>query len=125
MDLRKGKTVFLAGVLTLVVIWMILFIGRIADENRLSEENQEAASTILALEATVEALATEVVYAGSDAAAKEWAREDGILIQEGDQRIAVIPMPGTPPAPVPPPTPVPAPQNPFRVWWELYFNTKP
>ena len=125
MDLKRGRTVFLVGFLILVVLWMIIFVGRIADYKRLSQEYEDAQLTLAALEATTNALATEVVRAGSDEAVIEWAYEQRKWIREGDQRIAVLPIEGTPESPLIIKTPTPEPENLFRVWWELFFNTKP
>ena len=125
MDMKKGRTIFLAGFLVLVVVWMIVFGGRIADLNRLSEEYEQSQHTIIALTATTGALATEVVRAESVAAVEEWAYEQRKWIREGDHRIAVIPIEGTPLAPTLIPTETPQPENLFRVWWELFFDTKP
>ncbi len=125
MNLFKGRTVFLVGFLALIVVWMIVFGGRIADLNRLTREYDQSQQTISALTATMSALATEIVRANSDAAVEEWAYEQAKLIKEGDHRVAVVPIEGTPHAPTPLPTPIPQPQNSFRIWWELFFNTKP
>ena len=125
MDLMKGRTVFLVGFLALIVVWMIVFGGRIADLNRLTDEFNQSQLTLSALTATTRALATEIVRADSDAAVEEWAYEQGKMIREGDHRVAVVPVEGTPIAPTPLPTPIPQPQNQFRIWWELFFNTKP
>ncbi len=125
MDLKKGRTVFLIGFLGLIVIWMIAFGSRIADLNRLTAEFEKSQLTISALTATTGALATEVVWAGSDAAVEEWAYNERKWIREGDHRIAIVPLEGTPEAPLLFPTPTPEPQNLFRIWWELFFSTKP
>ncbi len=125
MDFKKGRTVFLIGFLVLVVVWMIVFVGGIADLNRLTDEFDQSQLTLSALTATTDALATEVVKAGSDAAVEEWAYESGKMIREGDHRVAIVPVKGTSSASTPIPTAQPETQNLFRVWWELYFNTKP
>jgi cell division protein FtsB len=125
MDVKRGKTVFLVGFLALVVVWMVIFVGRIADYNRLSQEYEDSQMTIAALTATTNALATQVVRAGSDEAVIEWAYEQRKWIREGDQRIAVIPIEGTPESQLVLKTPTPEPENLFRIWWELFFNTKP
>ena len=125
MDFKRGKTVFLVGLLALVVVWMVIFIGRIADYKRLSREYEDAQLTIAALAATTNALETEVVRAGSDEAVIEWAYEQRKWIREGDQRIAVLPVEGTPESSIIIKTPTPEPQNLYSIWWELFFNTKP
>jgi cell division protein FtsB len=125
MDLKRGRTIFLIGFLILMVVWMVVFVGRIADYKRLSREFEDAQLTIVALEATTVALETQMARAGSDEAVIEWAYEQRKWIREGDQRVAVIPVEGTPTSNLIIKTPTPEPQNLFRIWWELFFNTKP
>jgi hypothetical protein len=125
MDLKRGKTIFLAGFLVLVVVWMIIFVGRIADYRRLSTEYEDAQLTLSALTATTRALATQVVWAASDEAAEKWAYADRKWIKEGDQQIAIVPVEGTPQPQVILQTPTPEPQNQFQIWWELFFSTEP
>jgi hypothetical protein len=125
MDFKKGKTIFLVGFLLVVIIWMIAFGGRIADLNRLTDEFDQAQETMVALTATTRALSTEVIRAASDVAVEEWAYEDRRWIREGDHRIAVVPVEGTPVVPTLIPTVTQQPQNSFRIWWDLFFDTKP
>ena len=125
MDFKKGKTVFLVGFLLVVIIWMIIFGGRIAELNRLTDEFDQAQETMVALTATTRALSTEVIRAASDVAVEEWAYENRRWIREGDHRIAVVPVEGTPVVPTLIPTVTQQSQNLFRVWWDLFFNTKP
>ena len=125
MDFKKGKTVFLVGFLLVLIIWMIIFGGRIAELNRLTDEFDQAQETMVALTATTRALSTEVIRAASDVAVEEWAYENRRWIREGDHRIAVVPVEGTPVVPTLIPTVTQQPQNLFRVWWDLFFNTKP
>jgi len=125
MELKKGKTVFLVGFLLVLIIWMISFGGRIAELNRLTDEFDQAQETMVALTATTRALSTEVIRAASDVAVEEWAYENRRWIREGDHRIAVVPVEGTPVVPTLIPTVTQQPQNLFRVWWDLFFNTKP
>ncbi len=125
MDLKKGKTIFLLGFLLVLVVWMVIFGGRISDLNRLTNEFEQAQETMAALTATTRALATEVVRADSDAAVEQWAYENRRWIREGDHRIAVVPLEGTQVLPTLNPTVTQQPQNLFRVWWDLFFYTKP
>ena len=125
MDLKKGKTIFLLGFLLVLIVWMIIFGGRISDLNRLTSEFEQAQVTMAALTATTRALATEMARADSDAAVEEWAYENRRWIREGDHRIAVVPMEGTQVLPTLIPTVTQEPQNMFRIWWDLFFNTKP
>jgi hypothetical protein len=125
MDLKKGKTIFLLGFLLILIVWMIIFSGRISELNRLTSEFEQAQGTMVALTATTRALSTEVVIADSDAAVEEWAYENRKWIREGDHRIAVVPVEGKSVVPTLIPTATSKPQNLFRIWWDLFFNTKP
>jgi hypothetical protein len=125
MDLLKGRTVILIGFLALVVVWMIAFVSRIADLNRLTAEYEDSQKTIAALTATTGALATEVVQAGSDAAVAKWAYDERKWIREGDHRVVIMPVEGTPEASLLLPTATPEPQNLFQIWWQLFFSSKP
>ena len=79
----------------------------------------------MALTATTGALATEVAYAGSDAAVEKWAIDKRKWIKEGDAQVVIVEVEGTPEEPLRLPTPTPEPPSSFRVWWELFFSTKP
>ncbi len=125
MDLKRGKTLFLLGFLVLVVVWMVVFVGRIADYRRLSADFDDAQHTLIALTATTGALSTQVVWAGSDQAVEQWAYTERKWIREGDQRVAIMPIEGTPAPELLIPTPTPEPENLFQIWWELFFSTKP
>ncbi|MEJ2447504.1 MAG: hypothetical protein P8Y37_06125, partial [Anaerolineales bacterium] len=96
MDLKRRKTLFLIAFLVLVVVWMVIFVGRIADYRRLSAEFDHAQHTLIALTATTGALSTQVVWAGSDQAVEQWAYVERKWIREGDQRVAIMPVEGTP-----------------------------
>ena len=125
MDLKKGKTIFLLGFLLVLIVWMIIFGSRISDLNRLTNEFEQAQETMAALTATTRALATDLARADSDAAVEEWAYENRRWIREGDHRIAVVPVEGTQVLLTLIPTVTQEPQNMFRIWWDLFFNTKP
>mgnify|MGYP006285126745 FL=1 len=108
-----------------MVIWMIAFSSRISDLNRLSREYENAQVTMAALTATTRYLATELAIADSDAAVEEWAYENRKWIREGDHRIVIMPVEGTPePAEIVAET-AEEPENLFRLWWELFFSTQP
>jgi cell division protein FtsB len=125
LDWHGGKRLRRQKFLLVLVVWMVIFGGRISDLNRLTNEFEQAQETMAALTATTRALATEVVRADSDAAVEQWAYENRRWIREGDHRIAVVPLEGTQILPTLIPTVTQQPQNMFRVWWDLFFNTKP
>jgi len=121
----RGRLIVVIVFIVGVVIWMTVFSSRIADLRRLSTEYDQAERTIAALTATTSHLATQVAEAGSDAAVERWAYEERNWIRDGDQRLAIIPIEGTPAAASFQPTPTPTPGNMFQVWWELFFDSGP
>ena len=125
MEKDRGRLIVVIIFFVGVVIWMTVFSSRIADLRRLSTEYDKAERTIAALTATTSHLATRVIEADSDAAVERWAYEERNWIREGDQRLAVIPVEGTPVVPAVQSTPTPTPENMFRVWWELFFDSGP
>jgi len=125
MEKDRGRLIVVIIFFIGVVIWMTVFSSRIADLRRLSAEYDKAERTIAALTATTSHLATQVIEADSEAAVERWAYEDRNWIREGDQRLAVIPVEGTPAVSVVQSTPTPTPENMFRVWWELFFDSGP
>ena len=125
MENTRWKTILLVVFLFGLILWMAVFSDRIANLRRLSGEYEEAERTIEALTATTEHLATQVVIAGSDQEVEEWAYEDRKWVRDGDHRFVIIPKEGTPITPTPHLQTTPKPENNFRVWWKLFFDTQP
>ncbi len=125
MEKSKGKTILLVAFLLGLIIWMMVFSDRIANLRRLTAEYEEAQRTIGALTATTKYLATQVVNAESDDAVEAWAYEDRKWIRDGDHRLVIIPVEGTPVTVTPVPTQPPEEENTFRLWWKLFFDTQP
>ncbi|MBS1250877.1 MAG: hypothetical protein MAG431_02475 [Chloroflexi bacterium] len=111
--------------LAILIFWMMAFREQITNLRRLSSDREQAQETLSALEATQETLATQVALAESGGFAEEDAREKLKWIQEGDQRIGIIPGEGTPIIPTPTPRATAEPVSNFQVWWELFVGTTP
>ncbi len=125
MEKTKGKTILLVVFLVGLIIWMTVFSDRIANYRRLSVEYEKAQHTIGALTATTKYLATQVVIADSDEVVKEWAYENRKWLRDGDHRLVIIPVEGTPVTPTPQLQPTPKSENLFQLWWKLFFDTQP
>lgn len=105
-----------------VVVLMTTLSARIAELNRMEIRRDELADEVSQLLGTRDALKTEVVYAGSDAAVAEWARSEGHMKQDGDHIVVPVPEQGI--TPVVEVTPVPTQQvlKPADVWHALFFG---
>ena len=116
-----GKYLLIFLFLSILIFWMIVFREQITNLRRLSSDLDQAQKTLIALTATQQDLATQVVLAESGGFAEEDARENMKWIQEGDQRIGIIPGEGTPILPTSTPMPTAEPVSNFQEWWELFF----
>ena len=105
-----------------VVVLMTTLSARIAELNRMEIRRDELADEVSQLLGTRDALKTQVVYAGSDAAVADWARNEGHMKQESDHIVVPVPQLGV--TPVVEVTPVPTQQvpKPVDVWHALFFG---
>lgn len=110
-----------AGVAILVLI-VIEFNARLDELNRLTDDAQIYRVQATQMAQTQIALQTQVAYAGSDAAAEQFAREEGHMILNGE--IPVAPVGDNSGTVISTPTPAPAPTPPanWQVWWNLFFG---
>jgi len=105
-----------------VVVLMTTLSARIAELNRMEIRRAELTAEVSHLLETREALQTQVVYAGSDAAVADWARSEGHMKQEGDHIVVPVPEQGAKPVAEVTPVPTPQPPSPWEVWQVLFFG---
>ncbi|MBL8062600.1 MAG: hypothetical protein JNK32_06250 [Anaerolineales bacterium] len=110
-----------AGVFLLILL-VIEFNNRLEELNHLNEQREEVRVMATQAMQTQIALQTQVAYAGSTEAVEEWARTEGHYIQEGDQPVIPIGLPGSEPAIVNTPIPTPTPMQNWEIWWTLLFD---
>ncbi|MBE0672760.1 MAG: hypothetical protein IH588_19455, partial [Anaerolineales bacterium] len=92
-----------AGIFVLI-LFVIEFNSRLEELNRLNDQRDQVRALATQAIQTQMALQTQVAYAGSTASVEEWARTEGHYLQEGDQPVIPIGVPGS--APVIVPTPI-------------------
>ena len=111
----------IAGTAFLVLL-VIEFNNRLNELNHLDDEAQIYRTSATQAQQTHIALETQVAYAGSDAAAEEYARTEAHKILDGE--IPVVPVPDAGNTVIATPTPMPTPtQMPnWQVWWNLFFS---
>jgi cell division protein FtsB len=120
-----------AAILSVGLLLVINFSGRIARGQQTETEHQRLQATIDVLEQQKIDLLKERDYAASDASVEHWAHTEGKMVRDGE--ILVIPIPAgiieptaPPPAPVLITTPAPEPETPkWHLWWNLFFDGEP
>lgn len=110
-----------AGIFMLI-LFVVEFNSRLEELNRLNDQRDEMRGNATQSMQTQVALQTQVAYAASTEAMEEWARTDGHYLQEGDQPVVPVGLPGSEPAIVNTPEPEPVPMQNWEIWWTLFFN---
>lgn len=112
--------------LVIVVVIAILILGdlnrRMSDARRLERDARSLGTEVAGLEATNQALATEVAMATSDVMVEEWARSEARMVQEGEVLIVPVPEEGVTPEPTPAQSESRRPVTNWEVWWALLFG---
>lgn len=121
--LKVIKRHFYILVLILIIVYLVIDLN-----TRLSTltflENQEATlqADVVNLQSTLDTVHDRIVYAESDTAVEEWARQQGLMRKEDDH--VIIPLQGHYDTPTPTPYPeiavTPAPN--WEIWKSLIFD---
>jgi len=120
-----------AAILSIGLLLVINFSGRIARGQQMEIERRRLQATIDVLEQQKLELLKARDYAASDASVEHWAHTEGKLVREGE--ILVIPIPaGIAEATPVPASPVlvaaeePEAEEPkWHLWWHLFFDGDP
>jgi len=129
-QLSSMQIVF-AAILSVGLLLVINFSGRIARSQQTEAERQRLQATITVLEEQQLGLLKDRDFAASDASVEHWAHTEGKMVRDGE--ILVIPIPAgiveptpLPPAPVLITTPRPEPEEAnWHLWWNLFFDGEP
>ena len=116
------KRIFLVAGVVILIILMMDFNNRMNELTRLNREYDKLSVQVTQLAQTAQLLGTEITYATSDAAAQDYARNSGKMVQPGDNPI----VPFAPQASTPKPTAIPT-TNPtqvenWQIWYALFFG---
>ena len=113
----------LAVIGAFIVLFFLLmdFNARINELNRLNTQLSKMQTDVSYSKATEYALEEQILYATSDAAVNEYARNNG-LVREGEK--LVVPIGDSTPVPQGSiePTPVPIKVTNRDIWWALFFG---
>ena len=106
-----------------VLAWLIIdFNSRMAELRRLSADKEQVSAQVTSLVGTQGSLQTQIAYATSENAVKEWAYQEGHWVQPGDN--LVIPISPYESTPAPSPVPVVAPKviSNWQLWLALFVD---
>ena len=118
----KDKRVILVVLAVILVLLLVDFNQRMVLLTRLRGQEKVLTERYAQLESTRLALETELIYAQSDEAVERWAREQAMMIQEGDIPIVLLP-PANPISTQSAPEPVIFEQvRKWEIWQELFFG---
>ncbi len=110
-------------VFTLILTALLIDLNtRISTLKYLTDQKLTLEADVINLKSTLEIVSEQVDYANSDTAVEEWARQQGMMMKEGDH--VIIPLPVDEPTVVPTPVPTVEPtqvEN-WQVWRDLFFD---
>ena len=122
--LKVDKRLLLVVVLAVLVVMMMDFNSRMSVMLQLDQQESQLKTQKVELQQTKVKLEAEIVYANSDRALEEWAREEARLINDGDIPIIILPGGTLKNTPTPPSEPKMTAMNTWEVWKELFFGNR-
>jgi hypothetical protein len=113
-------------VIGLVVLTLLVmdFNNRMAEQRRLSDKREDVAVEATDLRHTQVYLETQIAYATSEAAVREWAYEEGHMVREGENLVIPLEYPGFTPKVTIIPTATPEPETNFQIWLSLFLESR-
>ena len=121
---KQGKSILVIGLLIVLVLLIRDFNSRMGELRRLQSEADIVSTQYSQLAGTQSALETQVAYAGSDEAVKQYLYEQGKYNQPGDIVVVPVPVEGSGPAATPvAPTPLPVVAK-WQLWLALFVEPK-
>jgi cell division protein FtsB len=115
------RVLIVLGVLILVLL-MMDFNTRMGDLSRLKAQRDTLSTEEAQLAQTAQSLDTQIAYATSDLAVQDYARNDGKMVQPGDNPLVLIPPQGSTPQPTPIVTSIPTVVENWQRWFALFFG---
>ncbi len=118
------KYTLMAAGLVLLVYLVMDFNNRTAELRRLEVQKDRVAAEATQAVQAQQLLDTQIAYATSEPAAKEWAYEEGHMVKPGDNPVVPVQAPGATPVPTPAPVLVQRPLNNWQMWLLLFVDLR-
>ena len=116
------KQIWIIAIILLVVALLIDLNTRLSTLQFLTDQKMTLESDVSNLKATLEIVSEKVDYANSDTAIEEWARQQGMMMKEGDHVLIPLPVSETAIEPTATPTIQPTQVENWQVWQKLIFD---
>jgi cell division protein FtsB len=116
------KYTLMAAGLVLLVYLVTDFNNRTAELRRLEAQKESVAAEATQAVQAQQLLNTQIAYATSEPAVKEWAYEEGHLVKPGDNPVVPVQVPGSTPVPTPAPVVVEKPLSNWQMWLLLFVD---
>ena len=110
-------------IIVIIAVYLIIDLNtRLSTLNFLEEQEQTLEADVASLQTTLDTVNDRINYSDSDTAVEEWARQQGLMMQEGDH--VILPLPGVYETPTPTTVPeVEVTQAPnWSIWKSLIFD---
>ncbi len=118
----KDKRVIVTVLAIVLVLLLVDFNQRMSLLTRLRGQEKMLTERYAQLESTRMALENELVYIQSDEAVERWAREEAMMLQEGDVPIILLPPADPVPTQAPPQQVIIEQIAKWQIWQELFFG---
>jgi cell division protein FtsB len=118
------KYTLMAAGLVLLVYLVMDFNNRTAELRRLEVQKDRVAAEATQAVQAQHLLDTQIAYATSEPAAKEWAYEEGHMVKPGDNPVVPVQSAGATPVPTPAPVVVQRPLNNWQMWLLLFVDLR-
>ena len=110
-------------ILALVVVGLLIDLNtRISTLTYLREQKNTLEADVNSLQAPLDIISEEIEYADSDAAVEAWARQQGLMMQDGDHVIIPLSVGEPTPTPTAVPTIQPVEYENWEIWKALIFD---
>ena len=116
------KQIWIIAIILLIVALLIDLNTRLSTLQFLTDQKMTLESDVSNLKATLEIVSEKVDYANSDTAVEEWARQQGMMMKEGDHVLIPLPVSETAIEPTAAPTIQPTQVENWQVWQKLIFD---
>jgi cell division protein FtsB len=116
------KRIFLIVGLIILIFLMMDFNSRMNELTRLDQEYDKLSGQVTQLAQTAQLLTTQIAYATSDVAVQDYARNDGKMIEPGDNPVVPIAPEGNTPQPTAIPITVQPQVANWQIWYALFFG---
>jgi hypothetical protein len=120
----KWRNILIVIGLFLAMFLLVDFNRRMEALDRLSGQLNTVSANATEVIQTQTAIAGRIAYSTSEAAVEEWAYGNK-MVRPGEHPVVIVPDPNVTPTPVPAIISQVDQQPNWRIWWELFFGSRP